>query len=167
VCKKYFWLLVVIDELLGLSMGQIEKSNRIVMCPYCGERAKFVQGKRIYHGRGSWDEKWFWACLPCGAWVGCHAASEKYGRVGDEPLGRLANEELRIAKMGAHEAFDPIWKEGGVKRKDAYKWLAEQLGIPARECHIGMFDVDMCRKVIHVVGRHVRNRANLSSRIKQ
>jgi hypothetical protein len=125
--------------------------NRIVICPYCGKKAELKTGREIYAGRGSWDGKKFWVCEPCNAWVGCHDRNERYGRVGDEPLGRLANKELREAKMKAHLAFDPIWKKKSMKRKEAYAWLAKKLGIPADECHIGMFDVDMCREVVIVM----------------
>ena len=33
-------------------------------------------------------------------------------------------------------------------RVSAYKWLAEALGIDPADCHIGMFDVDLCQRVI-------------------
>jgi len=35
-------------------------------------------------------------------------------------------------------------------RTDAYGWLSRQLGIEFKSCHIGMFDVEMCQKVIEV-----------------
>lgn len=35
-----------------------------------------------------------------------------------------------------------------MKRGAAYGWLAEQLGIEKRACHIGMFDVDQCAAVV-------------------
>jgi hypothetical protein len=79
----------------------------------------------------------------------------------DKPLGRMANKELRGWKGRAHAAFDPLWKrklelyrhEGATKgwaRGTGYKWLAGQLGIPAQECHIAMFDVEMCKRVVEV-----------------
>lgn len=63
-------------------------------------------------------------------------------------LGGLANAELWAAKRLAHAAFDPLWKEFGMKRNSAYCWLAQQLQIPAQDCHIGMFDVETCRRVV-------------------
>ena len=53
--------------------------------------------------------------------------------------------------MRAHAAFDPIWKSGTKKRGSAYAWLADQLGIPARECHIGEFDVETCARVVQII----------------
>jgi hypothetical protein len=35
-------------------------------------------------------------------------------------------------------------------RRAAYSWLAEQLGIDRGDCHIGTFDVEMCKRVIEV-----------------
>ena len=67
------------------------------------------------------------------------------------PLGRLANSELRKLKNKAHCVFDPLWLNGGMTRTAAYTWLAEQLGIPFRDCHIGLFDEDLCRMTIIAV----------------
>lgn len=115
-------------------------------CDYCSEPAEQVRGSVIYPHRRDLARKWFWRCIPCGAYVGCHQGS---GR----PLGRLANKQLRSAKQSAHAAFDPIWKSGRMKRGKAYSWLAKQLGIPKKHCHIGMFDVDMCSRVVEVCGK--------------
>ena len=110
-------------------------------CPYCRERSQLVNGSKIYNSN-QFNGQLFYACMPCQAWVGCHKGTDK-------PLGRLANKELRAAKMKAHAAFDPIWKHGG-DRRGAYAWLAEQLGIESKACHIGMFDVPMCERVVEI-----------------
>jgi hypothetical protein len=113
-------------------------------CPYCGEPSEKATGKEIYPHRPDLYEKTFYRCTPCKAYVGCHPGTEN-------PLGRLANAELRKAKNAAHAAFDPRWKgQKGRVRREQYKWLAEQLGISKDDCHIGMFDVDMCRRVVEV-----------------
>ena len=65
-------------------------------------------------------------------------------------LGRLANKELRTLKMQAHKAFDPIWKDGYMTRKQAYKWLSDQLEIPEEYTHIGMFGVETCKIVARI-----------------
>lgn len=100
-----------------------------------------VSGNVIYPHRSDLFYKRFWLCAPCDAYVGCHEGTER-------PLGRLANAELRRAKMAAHAVFDPLWRNGHMKRSQAYGWLADQLGIPCTECHIGEFDVDRCRLVV-------------------
>ncbi len=114
-----------------------------MICPYCNEAAILVYGAVIYPHRPDLREKRFWRCLPCDAHVGCHPGTEK-------PLGRLANKELRSAKQKAHVAFDPLWQSGWRNRREAYAWLAHQLGINERDCHIGMMDVPTCRRVVTV-----------------
>lgn len=118
----------------------------MVKCDYCGNAAKLVTGKAIYPHRPDLFRLNFWQCEPCVAYVGCH---KKEGGNGDgtKPLGRLANAELRAAKNRAHAAFDPLWRERGMKRHAAYGWLAEKLGVSKAECHIGMMDLDMCNRV--------------------
>ncbi len=69
---------------------------------------------------------------------------------GTQPLGRLANAELRRAKSAAHARFDPIWTEGYKKRRRAYAWLAHELGMDVNCCHIGEFDVEQCRRVVAI-----------------
>ncbi len=111
-------------------------------CPYCLNKVEKVTGKEIYFGRfPDLDSKIFYQCKPCKAHVGCHPGT-------DIPLGRLANPELRKWKMQAHASFDPIWKSGPLKRGEAYALLSKTLEIPEEQCHIGMFDVDMCMRVV-------------------
>lgn len=115
-----------------------------VICDYCGEKTQLVAGKEIYLHRPDLYKKNFYICKPCDAYVGCHRNTTK-------PLGRLANKELRRAKNNAHVVFDPLWKSKKMSRHSAYKWLAEKLQIEPRKCHIGMFDVEMCKRVISVL----------------
>lgn len=110
---------------------------RLVKCPYCDMKADLVSGEAIYPHRKDLRDLKFYRCEPCGAYVGCHKGTTN-------PLGRLADAELREAKMAAHAVFDPIWRSGLMKRTEAYQWLAGQLGIDPKDCHIGMFDVDTC-----------------------
>lgn len=120
-----------------------------VVCPYCDRPAKLVTGTVIYPHRPDLFEKWFWLCRADNAWVGCHPANR--GNDGTKPLGRLANAELRKAKQAAHAAFDPLWRSGAMKRRSAYAWLADALGISKENCHIGMFDVEGCKAVVAAV----------------
>jgi uncharacterized protein DUF3268 len=123
----------------------------IPVCPYCSKPSTLVTGAVVYPHMPELAEKPIWACMPCGAWVGCHPG-------GQMPLGRLADAGLRRAKKEAHNLFDPLWKakmrrDGCSKREargKAYAWLAGQLGIPREDCHIGMFDVATCRRVVEI-----------------
>lgn len=119
------------------------KPDTKVSCPYCSNEAELVGGDVIYPHRQDLRHRQFYLCRSCDAYVGTHAGTTK-------PLGRLANAELRQAKMAAHAAFDPTWRNNGMKRKEAYGWLAKQLGIDRQDCHIGEFDVGMCQRVVEI-----------------
>lgn len=126
-------------------MGKVE-------CPYCGGQAMLVNGSYIYPRRADLHNKQFWNCDPCKAYVGCHEKRySHYFAKGTMPLGRLANAELRSAKSAAHALFDPMWRKGNMTRGEAYAWLADKMGLPMEECHIGMFDVDKCKQVFAIV----------------
>jgi zinc-finger-containing domain len=116
-----------------------------MICPYCQGEAELVLGREIYPHRADLHQLFFWRCLPCDAYVGCHKTGD-----GKSPLGRLADAELRQAKKEAHAIFDPIWTNDKKQRKVAYRWLTEQLQIDTKSCHIGMFDVEMCRLTIEI-----------------
>jgi hypothetical protein len=116
-----------------------------VKCPYCNSEANLVTGYEIYPHRPDLADLKAWACRPCDAWVGTHKNSPEH-----KPLGRLANAELRKAKMAAHAVFDPLWKSGRMSRKEAYSMLSEKMSIPKDQAHIGMFDVDQCRAVVNI-----------------
>jgi len=113
-----------------------------VTCPYCGKQAELIDSKEIYVVR-SYGMAYLCRCKPELAYVGCHKGTTR-------PLGRLADGELRFWKKKAHSFFDSIWRQGTMTRKAAYFWLAKNLGIPKNSCHIGMFDVDQCRRVVDI-----------------
>lgn len=130
-----------------------DKNNpgRSVFCDYCREPCHLVTDVELY-GR-SYGGAMFWKCDPCGAWVGCHRNSRDF-----LPIGRLANSELRTAKIAAHTAFDPLWRHkmnvGKMSknraRKEAYGWLSLKMGVDPKLCHIGMFDVPHCKRVVEI-----------------
>lgn len=125
--------------------------RRALLCPYCDQPASLVAGRAIYPYSRDLATKPYWFCAPCKAWVGCHDGTTR-------PLGRLANAELRSWKQAVHAAFDPLWqakmrRDGctkGKARGAGYKWLAEQLGIDRKRCHVGMFDVATCRRAVEI-----------------
>ena len=115
-------------------------------CPYCGAEARLRDADFIYHNAKSrhWGKMWVCSNFPkCNSYVGCHKGTTI-------PMGRLANERLRTLKAEAHRQFDPLWKSGLMSRRDAYRWLADMLHIDLEDRHIGMFDIKMCQKTIHL-----------------
>ena len=118
-------------------------------CPYCGAEVVLKDSSVIYGT--SYGNVWICSNWPkCDAYVGCQQNSTR-------PLGRLANPELRYWKKQAHAKFDQLWKHGDMSHTNAYDWLSRELGVPIKECHIGMFDVDQCKAVCNAVQQH-RNR---------
>jgi len=113
-----------------------------VTCPYCNKKAELVDSSVVY-GR-SYGMIYLCKCVPSWAYVGCHKGSSK-------PLGRLADKQLREYKKKVHAAFDPIWKSGDMRRPEAYEWLAKEMNIPKKECHVGMFDVERCQVALLVI----------------
>lgn len=132
-----------------------QPATPLVMCPYCEQRAIFLRSSaEVYHGR---DYGPIYICRGCQAWVGVHEGTTT-------PLGRMANKELRDWKIAVHRVFDPVWlrrlksKQAvdprytrGMARGGRYKKLGELLGIPKAECHIGMFDVETCKRAIAII----------------
>jgi len=110
-------------------------------CPYCDRDAKLVRGNVIYPHRPDLAPKWFYQCVPCDAYVGCHPKTTT-------PLGRPANARLRRARNAAHAAFDPLWRSGEMRRTEAYAWLSEAIGLSRSNCHVGMMDEAQCAAVV-------------------
>lgn len=132
-------------------------------CPYCDRRTKYVDSSVVY-GK-SYGKIYY--CADCQAWVGVHKGTNK-------ALGRLANKELREWKQEAHRYLDPLWvkkmRQGHSKtqaRRMAYKWLSVQMGIPTKETHIGMFDVDQCKQVVDICKRYYNEPTTVHNRVNQ
>lgn len=111
------------------------------ICRYCGSPVVYTSNAEIYgkeYGTGK-----CYLCRNCRAFVGVHPGT-------DTPLGTLANEELREWRKEAHFWFDRIWKKPTriTTRYNAYEYLARKMGLPREETHIGMFEIEQCKKVI-------------------
>ncbi len=119
----------------------------LVLCSYDYTPAELIDSKEIY----GQSYGMIWLCRKCGAYVGTH-------KTDNSPLGTLANHELRRWRSLAHTVFDPLWQDklerDGIGKRQArlwaYQWLANELGISTDDCHIGMFDIDMCKRVVNI-----------------
>lgn len=117
------------------------------ICRYCGGVIRRVSAQKVYGDAAAsrlklWDEL-FYQCQNCNARVGCHRGTTR-------PLGNVANEVLRLKRMETHQVFDAFWKHRRMSRTAAYKWLAEQMKLPAEKAHIGGFEMDQCQQVIDI-----------------
>lgn len=119
-----------------------------VHCPYCERPSMRMTGRELHPTRHDLAEKHFHVCRNCDAWIGCRDGTW-------EPLGRLANAELRRAKQDVHIALEPIWQSAmtmhnwtkSKARNLAYIWLATEMSIPNGRANIGDFDLDQCKLV--------------------
>lgn len=117
-------------------------------CHYCGGDVRLVNNKEIYGGQsyGVWPLAYL--CGKCKAYVGVHRNTHI-------PMGYLADGPTREARIQAKNAFNPMWINHGMRRTEAYKWLADKMGILKEQCHIGMFDVESCNEVIKHVQEYM------------
>lgn len=128
-------------------------------CGCCedGGSVDIAQGQAIYPSRPDlWShpdgtERWWWLCSSCRGYVGCHKDTLK-------PLGTPADKATRRAREAAHAVFDPLWQKRqrlsgltrSVARGRGYKWLADQLGIDRKRCHIGEMNAEMAMQVVAI-----------------
>lgn len=55
-------------------------------------------------------------------------------------MANKQRERLSALRVAAHAAFDRIWKNSSNPkyfRRLAYRWLANQMGMPMKHCHFG------------------------------
>ena len=120
------------------------------ICPRCSGASILVVNNSAIYGRqyGKWPFAYY--CDGCGAYVGIHPGT-------NIPLGTLADEVTRTARRECKIPFESIWKTGLLSRGQAYKWLAEQLGIPEGDCHFGWFEADICRRAKIICELYLEN----------
>lgn len=112
-------------------------------CRYCHSAVKLVNNIEIYRRRSYGDWPYAYLCSGCRAYVGLHPDT-------DLPLGTLADKPTRDARNDCKKTFERIFKEHHMTRKEAYGWLAEQLGLSVEDCHFGLFEADQCHKAWQV-----------------
>jgi len=96
------------------------------VCPKCGSFALQVTGK--FGIKSMCCDLWSWNGKP------------------------LVDRETHVARIRAHEAFDPLWKTGSMDRKAAYRWLKQQLGW-SKDPHMSEMNADEARQVVAVMAR--------------
>ena len=102
-------------------------SNGPIKCPKCGSDVRRV--KTRYGIRNSCCDLWSWDNAP------------------------LVDAETHDARKAAHAAFDRIWKSGVMKRGQAYRALAEEMGLTRADCHMKIMDAPTARRVPAIADR--------------
>lgn len=129
-------------------------------CPHCADSGNVVLTRNdAKYGREYGDWSWCYFCTECKAYVGCHEFTHI-------PLGTLATQPTLDARKAAHAAFDPIWKERDISRRQAYSWLAIELGIDREDCHISWFDKETCEQVVKLARNYDEIEAEKAQRAK-
>ena len=111
----------------------------IVLCPVDGKPAPWVENKEKY-GRNYGKSYMCYYCAEHDTYVGCHNNTR-------QPLGTMADAELRKLRMAVHAKIDPLWRSGDHRRKDVYKALSKQLGY---QYHTGESTKETCRQVLEL-----------------
>lgn len=107
-----------------------------MICPKCGKEAPWLENKNKY-GRNFGKSYMCYWCKDCDTYVGCHNNTR-------EPLGTMADKELRDERIRTHNIFDKLWKNGKMSRGKAYKLLNKHFG---KEIHIGQSDKETCQNI--------------------
>lgn len=89
----------------------------------------------------------FYGCSRYPSCRGTHGAHQESG----EPMGTPADPDTKAARMRAHAAFDTLWRSGAMKRKAAYAWMRETLGLTPDQAHVSRMDVATCERLIAAV----------------
>lgn len=81
------------------------------------------------------------------------------GKTSREKIARASlaappGSDLAKARTAAHAAFDPLWQSGHFARGIAYEWLASELGLPVAKCHMILFDIAQCQRVVDICMAH-------------
>lgn len=106
--------------------------NKVPTCPTCGQPAKPTNTR--YGVRHD--------CCGLHSW-------------GGKPL---VSPETHAARSRAHAVFDPLWQSRLMTRKEAYKRLAEKMGMSRRKCHIALMDEATALRVPMLVVEILRDR---------
>lgn len=129
-------------------------------CPDCGMPSHLVPASRVYNSSNFGN---IWLCSEgCDCYVGVH----KRDPFQDYPLGQLADEYLRDAKIWAHYALDMLWKLKFMKRDEVYKWLQEKLELPSELAHIGEMNIEECYKTYNLAVVYIKEKVRIENQLK-
>jgi len=128
-------------------------------CPYCKSEALLRDRSEMANSPFASGKVYACARYPaCDAYVGAEAHSL-------EPLGTLANRELRSLRQSVHQAFDPLWRgKSPAHRSLAYEAASVAIGV--QSFHIGMSDEATCHKVLAHI-EHIAKRVDEKLQVAQ
>lgn len=113
-----------------------------IKCPYCGARA-YLRPASVVYGTSLPGSKLY----VCGNFPACDSYVAAH-RTTQQPMGTLANKNLRRERQAAHAVFNQLWKCGLMTKRQAYLWLQAKLDLPECEAHIAKFSEGRCHLVM-------------------
>lgn len=114
-----------------------------IKCPYCGARAYLRPASVVYGDKALPGSKLY----VCGNFPACDSYVAAH-RTTQQPMGTLANKNLRRERQTAHAVFNQLWKCGLMTKRQAYLWLQAKLDLPECEAHIAKFSEGRCHLVM-------------------
>lgn len=135
------------------AMPSYSMKKKQIHCPYCGAKASLRPASAVYGTATKVPDSYLYVCdrYPrCDSYVGAHKRTK-------EPMGTLANGDLRNKRIQAHKAFDWMWKSGLMTKWQAYKWMQGKLALTDEQAHIAKFSEYMCDRLIIECNRALEN----------
>lgn len=137
-------------------MAKRKKNCQVSMrCPYCGRPVQLRPTAYVYGEDNLHPQGFLYVCTgypdACDAYVGAHKKSM-------QPMGTLANSELRHKRIEAHRALKQIWLEGYMTKHGTYIWLQNRLNLREKDTHIGKFSDYLCMETIRECSQFVAQR---------
>lgn len=123
-----------------------------IRCPYCGAKATLRPSTAVYGERAK-EGSYLYICdryPKCDAYVGTHQKTK-------QPMGTLANGDLRHKRIEAHKVFDKMWKSGLMTKWQAYRWMQSKFALNDNQAHIAKFSEYMCDQLISACNQVYEN----------
>ena len=106
-----------------------------IKCPYCHAGASLRPASVVYGCNRRSQGKFLYLC---DRWPACDAYVSAHDRT-HQPMGTLANGDLRHKRILAHRALEHLQQVRHMEKWEAYIWLQAKLGLSDRQAHIGQF----------------------------
>lgn len=117
-----------------------------IKCPYCGAHAAYRPATIVY-GESTSEQYADAHLYICSRWPACDAYVSAH-KQSKQPMGTLANSELRHKRILAHRSLNALGKQYKMEKRDLYIWLQAKLAFTEEQTHIAMFSEYRCGQVI-------------------
>lgn len=117
---------------------------------FCGSPAHLHSNSKLYNGKEYGNGK----AYICDRFPACRGSVGVHPN--GKPLGTIPDPQTKQLRIKLHAIVDPLWRDQTERPKkkargSVYGWLQRISGLSAAECHIGMFDAEMCLKMMKLI----------------